>query len=522
MTRLAVLGLGHETNTFSTVPADLATYEDGGIHRGQEMVDHYGESQATFAGFLAPQDGAEGTGDDGTAELVPLLAAWVNPCGAITAEAFETILAEMVDRLAAAGPVDGVLLGLHGAAVAEGRLDADAEIAARVRAVVGPNVPIGVVVDMHANVDARLVETVDVLLPYQTNPHVDARERGIEVRQRVLEIIRSGHRPGLVLEQLPLVVTISRQDTREDPMAGLLALSREFEQSDGVLDVSIVEGFPYADVPQMGMSVVVAHRDGAAAAQQVARAVAQHVWDVREALQGGGVSVEDAISEVAAHAGGRPLLVLDVGDNVGGGGPGDSTVLLAEAVRRGVGGLVTVLLDPQTVASLVDVALGERVQARVGGRAVEQDGTPVALDAVLVGRSEGLYEEPKMAHGGLRYFDAGAMVALRTDDDITVVLTSKIVQPITPNQLRAVGLDPASFRAIVAKGVNGPRAGYADACGDLVVVDTPGVTRLSVQGFEYTHRRRPMYPYEAGAVYPTAGCPDQSCPPPRRRTNHAS
>src|ERR1700754_497663 len=127
MTRLALLGFGHETNTFSTIPADLATYEDGGIHRAQKMVEYYGGSQATFAGFLAPQEGC-----DDLAELIPLLAAWVNPCGAVTAEAYEVVVGEMIERLVAAGPVDGVLLGLHGAAVAEGVLDADAEIAARV------------------------------------------------------------------------------------------------------------------------------------------------------------------------------------------------------------------------------------------------------------------------------------------------------------------------------------------------------------------------------------------------------
>jgi len=466
--RLAVLGLGHETNTFSTVPADLATYEDGGIHRGPEMIDHYATSQATFAGFLAPVDGGD---VEDPVELVPLLAAWINPCGAITAEAFTAIVGEMVDRLAAAGPFDGVLLGLHGAAVAEGVLDADAEIAARVRAVVGPDVPIGVVVDMHANLDQRLVGTVDVLLPYQTNPHVDARERGLECRARVLEIIRTGRRPGLALEQLPLVVTITRQDTREQPMAGLLDLARELERGDGVLDVSIVEGFPYADVPQMGMSVIAAHRDGAAAARRVARTMAERVWAAREDLQGGGLSVDEAMAGHATRV--DVTLLADGGVQVCDDGRG-----IPVAMHR------------------------QRVRVEVGGRSVEQDGRPVPLEAVLVGRSDGRYEEPTMAHGGLRFFDAGPMVALRTDEGITVVLTSKLVQPITPYQLRAVGLDPVSFRAIVAKGVNGPRAGYADVCAGHIVVDTPGVTRLSVREFSYRHRRRPMYPFEPDATYP--------------------
>lgn len=496
MIRLAVLGFGHETNTFSTVLAELEAYEGGGIRRGHEVVDHYATSQSTFAGFLSPLKAQEGQ-----VELVPLIAAWINPCGSITEVAFTTILDEMSRRLGEAGPVDGVLLALHGAAVAEGCLDADAEIASRVRAVVGAEVPIAVVVDMHANLDHRLVETIQVLLPYQTNPHVDARARGIECRGRLLDIIRTGQRPALALEQIPLVVTITRQCTEEEPMDRLLAAARRMESEDGVLDVSVVEGFPYADVPQMGMSVVATHRDGAEAARRTARAMAAEVWAAREALQGDGVAVADAVHQIAEHDGDRPLLVLDVGDNVGAGGPGDSTVLLAETVRQGVGGLVLTLLDPQSVAELANVAVGQRVEVSVGGRTIEQEGAPVPLSAVLVGRSDGRYEEPKMAHGGLRFFDAGAMVALQTDDGITVILTSKLVQPITPSQLRAVALAPSSFRAIVVKGVNGPRAGYADVCGEVMVVDTPGVTRLSVEGFTYAHRRRPMYPYELETTY---------------------
>ena len=113
-----------------------------------------------------------------------------------------------------------------------------------------------------------------------------------------------------------------------------------------------------------------------------------------------------------------------------------------------------------------------------------------------------MYEADKIAHGGFRYFDGGEMIAIRTDDGPTVVLTSKLVPTVTPVQLEVVGLDPASFRAIIGKGVNAPRAGYAEVCDGLLVVDTPGVTRNSLDGFAYTRRRRPMYPFEPDAVYP--------------------
>lgn len=497
--RLAVLGLAHETNTFSTIKADAAAYADGGVHRGNEVVEQYLHSQATYAGFLAPE-GRE----PADVELIPLLTGWVTPCGPITADVFTSLLDEMADLLARHGPFDGVLLGLHGAAVADEHEDADVQIARRVRETVGPAVPIGVVVDMHANLSTGVVDAVDVLLPYQTNPHVDARERGLECRSRVLDILRTGCRPKHGFVQLPVVVTITKQDTDEEPMASLLQRARDIETRPGMLDASVVEGFPYADVPDMGMSVVTCHADSADLAQAAAVELAAACWDRRHDLQGGGMSPAEAIARVEDYPAGRPLLLLDVGDNIGGGGPGDSTTLLAEAVAQPAGGLAFVLLDALAASTLAGSALGTHVDIAVGGRSREQDGAPVRLVGTVVGHSDGLYEEPAMAHGGLRFFDAGTMVAVRTHDDITVVLTSKLVMPITPAQLTTVGLDPASFRGIVAKGVNGPRAGYAKVCGDHLVVDTPGVTRLSVTEFRYERRRRPMFPYEPEASYPVS------------------
>src|SRR5699024_227751 len=151
-----------------------------------------------------------------------------------------------IAALAAAGEVDAVLLVLHGAAVAEGDLHVDASIAERVRDQVGPDVPIGTVLDMHANVEQRLIDAVDVTLAYQTNPHVDAREVGAECRRLILDLVRTGKRPTTMLEQVPVVVAIVNQGTSEEPVAGLLRLAREIESEPGMIDVSLLEGFPYA------------------------------------------------------------------------------------------------------------------------------------------------------------------------------------------------------------------------------------------------------------------------------------
>ncbi|MGW2180657.1 M81 family metallopeptidase [Streptomyces sp. NPDC001732] len=499
MIRLAVVGLLHEANTFSSELADLAAYQDGGVHAGAELIEHYRDSHAVPGGFLEPLDPAV----DPDVELLPLPVAYVTPRGPVSQEAFEVLVGRMCEELSAAGEVDGVLLVLHGAAVAEKHTAADAEIAERVREAVGPDAVIGTVLDMHANVDQRLVDAVDVMTAYQTNPHVDARIKAVRCRRLVIDAIRAGVCPALVVEQLPLVVTIVRQDTGQEPMAGLLAGAREIEAEPGMLEVSILEGFPYADTPQMGMSVIAMHPERARA-RDAARRLAEAVWSQREALQGGGVPVVEAVQTIADHKGDRPLLVLDVGDNIGGGGPGDSTVMLAEALRRGISGAGTTLHDPEAVARLAGVEVGGRVDVQAGGRSVEQDGAPVRLTGVLVGRHSGLYEEEHVAHGGFRFFDGGVMVGVRTDEGVLVVLTSKVIQPVSPAQYRAVGIDPDCLRAVIAKGVNGPRAGFARTCAPVVVeTDSPGITRNSVTEFRYRRRRVPMYPFEITTTYPS-------------------
>lgn len=493
--RLAVLGLYHEANTFSGVLADLPRYRADGWHTGIEMVEHYRDSHSVIGGFLETGPGEHDV------ELVPLPVGFLTPCGPLSTEAHRVLVDELVKALAAAGPVDAVLLVLHGAAVAEDDLHLDATIAENVRAAVGADVPIGTVLDMHANVERRLVDAVDLVLAYQTNPHVDARIVGAECRRLILERVRKGRRTTTALEQIPLVVTIVNQDTSTEPMAGLLRAARQLEAEPGMIDVSLLEGFPYADVPQMGMSVLATHADPGKA-RDAARRLAVEVWRAREELQGAGMTIPAAVEAMKDHRGSKPLLVLDVGDNVGGGGPGDSTSLLTEVIDQAVSGCGITLYDPAAVGSLANTPVGGEVDVYAGGRSPEQDGSPVHLVGVVTGHHSGKYEEPKIAHGGFRFFDGGDMVGVRTDDGIHVVLTSKCVQPISPAQYRVVGIEPSELRVVIGKGVNGPRAGFAEVCDGIAVVDTPGVTRNSVTGFVYRHRRSPMFPFEATVAFP--------------------
>jgi microcystin degradation protein MlrC len=248
--RLALAGLSHESNTFAPVAADLGQWQRARILTGDEIRAAHATAQSIVAGYLAY------SGEQPDVEVVPLVYSELTPMGASTAEAFDYLTARIVTSLRDGGPWDGVLMPLHGAAVSERLLDADGELIDMVRAAVGPDVPIAATLDMHANVSLRMIAAADVVTMFQTNPHVDAFDQGLASARLLGRMIRGEIRPTLALATPPLVVNILRQGTDDEPMAGILRVAREHERRPGVLAVFVSEGFPYADVPEMGMSVV--------------------------------------------------------------------------------------------------------------------------------------------------------------------------------------------------------------------------------------------------------------------------
>ena len=489
--RLALLGLFHEANTFSPLQADRALFTAGGVFRGDEIVDEYGGSSTTIGGYLAA---AERLG----VEVVPLTFAFVNPVGAVTEDAFEWLAGEMLDDLRRGGPWDGVLLNLHGAAVAAHLDDADAELARRVRAVVGPDVPVGAVLDLHGNVSPALVDALTVTLAYQTNPHVDAAVQGARCTELVVRAARREIAPVQVLTTLPLVVNIARQDTGEEPMASLVAAAARVAARPGMLWAGVVEGFPYADVPHLGMSCLTVHDGDRLAAEWAAWELAEAVWNRRDDLQAAGLTVDDALDLAESESSG-PVVLLDVGDNIGAGAPGDSTVILEGAVRRGLRSLVQTLWDPDAAAACVAAGVGAELSLAVGARHGHSAGAPVPVKGRVRVITDGRFEEPAPTHGGFRWFDMGQTAVLETADGPTLVLMSRQTMNTSRRQLTSLGLDPMAYRVIVAKGVNAPRAAYAPIATRLLVVDTDGITAMGLERFEYRRRRRPLYPFEPAA-----------------------
>lgn len=492
--RLAALGLSHETNTFSRVPADYEQFASGGLARGDDIVREYRDSTATMAGFLE-------AGDRFSVEVVPLIMARAGPIGTITPDAFDRIVGQMLRLLAEHGPWDGVLLAQHGAAVSERFPDADGEIAARVRALVGPDVPVGLALDLHANISRRMIQQTTATVVYRTNPHLDARQRALECAEIIVRTIRGEVRPVQALEMPPLVINIVKQCTDEEPMLGLVGDLETALARPGMLSASVAEGYPYADVAEMGMSFLAVHDGEAAAATEAARWLAGRAWAGRSEFVGDIPSPEAAIRAAAAASKG-PVVIMDVGDNIGGGSSADSTVLLAIARRLGVRRYLQTLYDPPAVAACISAGVGASLSLPVGAKTDDLHGSLVDVTGRVRLIADGRFEDPTPTHGGFRFFDGGPTVVLETTDDHTLVLTSRRVGNTSLEQMYSLGIRPESMRVVVAKGVVSPRAAYERIAAEIVLANTPGVTTADLSFFTYHRRRRPLFPFEAEAAYP--------------------
>lgn len=492
--RLALLGYYHETNTFSSRPTDYAAFE---MQRGDEITRDHLNATSSLAGFLS-------VGNEPDVEVVPLMFANTGPLGLITADAFERIADEEMRLLRDGGPWDGVLLVLHGAAVAANYHDADGEFAARVRAVVGPDVPIGCALDLHANLTEKLIANTNAAVLFRTNPHLDALERARECGEIIVRAVRGEIRPVQAIETPPLVVNIVKQFTDDEPMRSLTADCESLLARPGILSASLVHGYPYADVPEMGMAFVAVHDGDPEAARDAARWLARRAWDRRAEFVGDTPGPEEALRlalAATADDASKPVVLMDVGDNIGGGSSADSTILLAAAQRLGVRSYLQTLFDPEAVAACIEAGVGATVTLEVGAKTDDLHGTPVTVTGRVRLISDGQFEDHRRTHGGWRFFDGGATVALETTDDHTLVLTSKRIGNTSIEQMYSLGIYPERKRIIVAKGVHSPRPAYMPIASQVIMVNSPGATSSDLSTFNYQHRRRPLYPFEEYAEY---------------------
>ncbi len=486
--RVGVIGFFHESNTFAATRVSAA---DVGAHElfGADIVSAHENAGTVVAGYLAA--GAELGWD-----VVPLSYCELVPSGLLLPAARQRVMEtfrRVLDAYRAdGGTLDALLVCLHGAAVALDEPDLDGALLELLRAEVGSDVLVAVTLDLHANLTARMVEGADVLVGYRTNPHVDARERAVEATHIVNSCLREGWRPARSWVPVPAVVSILAQGTNEEPMASLMAAARVVADQPGVVSVSLFEGFPWADVADVGVAAVVLTRDRTDVGERSLARLAAHVWAAREAFRASAPRANEVFAPQAAAsmtASPTTTLLLDVGDNVGGGAPGTTTWLFAAALEANVSSVVAIVRDEEAAAAAARAGTGAAVELTVGD-------PPLVVRGQVGAVSDGLYEDRGPTHVGHRYFDAGRSAVLHLDGGQTLVVCSNAIMPSSAEQLRHLGLEPGSFEFVCAKGVHSPLAGYLPYVDHVMWVDTPGVTCNDLGGLAYRSRPRPLFPLD--------------------------
>src|SRR5262245_37875531 len=480
-----------EPNTFVRQRADLEHFRATQLFYGDDVVARLRGTRAEIGGFL---DVLEPAGVD----VVPTVAANAVSSGPVTRPAFKHVRDALLERLGAAGPVDGVLLALHGAMVLEDAADGEGELLAAVRKAIGPATPLVASLDLHASITPRMVREADALVGYDTYPHIDLYETGARAAALLLRAVRREARPVSLFARSPMLVPAEGQGTGDQPMAGLMAEAKRLQERPGVLAVSLFPVQPWLDIAETGFSVV-AVADGARRAAEIepmVRQLAWQAWEQRRAFAADLLTVDETIRRALAGDGG-PFVLSESADSTGSGSPGDSVHVLEHLLAGGVRErcLVTVV-DAPAVARAIAAGVGADVATAVGGTLDPRYNRPVAITGRVRILSDGRFISSDKKSAGVE-FHMGRAAVIEVGR-IAVLVTERPAFTFDPALYRSVGLEPRDVKIVVVKSPLQFRDGFGSFARACWVVDTPGPSTARVERLTWPHRSRPLFPFEDG------------------------
>ncbi|MFB9294268.1 M81 family metallopeptidase [Persicitalea jodogahamensis] len=485
--RVALLGIYHETNTFIDVATTLDDFKNGYWLERDAIRAEYQGAHHEISGVIEVIDASPDV------DLVPVFYAMATPGGIISDETYEAIRFHMMAMLDDVLPVEGCIVVPHGAGVTPTNPDMDGHWLGALREKLGSNIPIIGTLDPHANVSPEMVLATDFLIPYRTNPHIDQFATGCKAAEVMLKTLCGDIKPAQKLFQLPLAISIEQQNTNAHPCKGFYEYAHQLQTEYQLLSAGILLGFPYADVKEMGSALIIASQNNSSQEteniENAGHALREYALVHLQDFDGKKVKIDSVLSDLLDAP--KPVLALDIGDNVGGGAPGDSTYLLEYFEKKNIDGVFICLYHPESVKQCLNYQTGDTVKIDLG----ETDKTyPVEVTLQFV--TAGVFQEDTPKHGGFVNYDMGTIAVVKTLLGNTIMLTTKRTPPYSIRQLTAFGLAPIDFNFIVAKGVNAPIAAYSSVCPTIAQLDTPGVTQADMTLFPYKHRRRPLFPFE--------------------------
>ncbi len=479
----------HETNTFNINKTDLSSFEADTLLIGNDQIAARGQANTGLAGCLD-------CGREFGWKITHAVSAHAGPSGPVTTEAFLHIVNLIVDA-AQTEKFDGALLCLHGAMVPEYCQDGEGEILARLRDVIGPDLPVAITLDLHANVSVKMCDLAQIIVSYKTYPHVDIRESARHAGKILQRTMLGEISPWTLRAHRPMLGEANGGRTDIGPMIERIARARAYESEPNVFAVSINAGFEESDIPEIGPTVLVTCQGDGAAHQAFAEIIADDIWQRRAEYLNTYYTVEEVADIAVTYTNpDAPLIIADYADNPGGGAYGDSTALLDALLKKQIShSCFGPMVDPQAARRLHQHNEGDTATLAIGGKTDPRfGGEPLTLTGRILRLSDGICTGDGPMMGGLE-INFGPTCVLQVAG-IAILVVSEPVQMYDLQQFRAFGIDPSANRVVGLKSMQHFRAAFEPIAGKIIVCDsgalcTPDATKLS-----YLNLQRPIYPLD--------------------------
>jgi microcystin degradation protein MlrC len=489
--RIVSGGIEHESNTFITQFIPGTTWWGHGNLRGKALIDFHRHKRTNISGFIHVCE-REGV------DLITILYGAPDSKGRVLNNSYLPLLSELLEGIEKALPVDGVLLHLHGGGATEDEDDLEGHVLEQVRKIVGPNIPVVTPFDMHANIGPKTMKYGSFFCGYDTYPHIDGYERSAEVTQLLIDTIRGKIHPTIAYAQPNMIITPVMQKTGYHPMKTVIEKIHQIEAEPGVLSATVSAGYPYADVPYPGVTMMVVTDGDQALAQRKADELSQFCWDLRHDFLARVVPMDRALDMALAEPEG-PVVLTDQADNPGGGPPQDGTIALKAMLDRGVtNACVVVMRDPEAVAKAIETGVGNSVTMKIGGKTDPWSGEPLQVTGTVRRISDGKYV-PKGPMGGGVVSDMGRTAVLNVNG-IDVILTEKSQQATDLELYRSLGLDPTDYRILLVKSCVHYRAAHEPIAKKIIELDLPGWHGTRLAAFPWKKLRRPVWPLDVESL----------------------
>ncbi|QGZ58534.1 M81 family metallopeptidase [Paraburkholderia acidiphila] len=490
--RLLLAMFKHETNTFSPVPTPFERFfrRTGGALSGAEALEAFRGTGGALGAYI---DVADELG----AQIVLPVAADAFPSGPVHDDAYRRITQLILDEVAKGG-YDGILLDLHGAMVTQSLDDGEGTLLHRLREI-DPHTPVGVTLDMHANLYDDIVKHATVVTGYHTYPHVDMYEAGLRAARILARTIAGEIKPVMAWGNKPMLPHVMRQGTHAEPNRSLQARCMRYEQGEALAS-SLFVGFPNADIENAGLSVVVCTDGDKTKAATLRDSLLDEAWRERETFLYASEPLPESIARAKASAAAGPLVLLDHCVNTASGGTMDTTEVLAEVLKQGLDNAVFyAIYDPEAVQQAIAAGIGNEVTLSLGGKlpmpALQETSRPIEVTGRVKLVFDGVFRNRgPMYRGSLN--NTGPTVVLDTGK-VEIVVVSAHQEPFDLNCLSSVGIDPTQKRYIVLKSRVHWRAGFGDLAREVIECAGVGVTTSDYGKLEFRKVRRPIYPLDA-------------------------